>query len=67
MRFPGEAGEVPLARKLSGLEALFNAVQELGTARVKQAEIDGEMSKGQAPPLFLALLAAMERYVLDSS
>ena len=42
-------------------------MKELETARAKQAEGEGEVSKGQAPPLFLALLAAMERYVLDTS
>ena len=41
LRFLEEAGEVPLARKLSGLDALLNAVKELETARAKQAESDG--------------------------
>ena len=67
MRFLKEAGDVPVAQKLSSLDALLNAVKELETARAKQAEREGEISGGQAPPLFLALLAAMERYVLDSS
>ena len=67
LRFLEEAGEVPLAQKLSSLDALLNAVKELETARAKQAEGEGETSRGQAPPLFLAVLAAMERYVLDPS
>ena len=67
LRFLEEAGEVPVARKLSSLDARLNAVKELETARAKQAQSEGEASKGQAPPLFLALLAAVERYVLDTS
>ena len=38
LRFLEGAGEVPLARKLSSLDALLNAAKELETARAKQAE-----------------------------
>ena len=45
------------------MDALLNAVKELETQRAKQAEADGEEPRGQAPPLFLAILAAAERYI----
>ena len=45
LRFLEEAGDVPLAQKLSSLDALLKAVKELETARAKQAEGEGHIPR----------------------
>ena len=71
MRFLEDDGEVPLAWKLSSLDALLNAVKELETARAKQAESEGEVSKGggevRAGHATTPLLPGLWRLPLDET
>ena len=63
-----EAGEVVAAARLSALPALQNAAKEY-EARKRREQIESgiSLSKGQAPAMLLAILAAIERLVNDTS
>ena len=66
LSFFEKAGEVPEQLQLSRLSSLDGAVREYEARRRLAAEEAGERTgKRQAPPLLLAILAAMEREVLD--
>jgi hypothetical protein len=67
LRFLEEAGEVPEAERLYCSPALANAEKELSlAAAAAAAQTSGHEARGPAPQLPLAVLAALERVVLNS-
>jgi len=68
LRFLEEAGEVPEAERLYCNPALTNAEKEFSlAAAATAAQTSGSrQTRGQAPQLPLAVLAALERVVLDT-
>ena len=64
LRFLEEAGEVAEANKLHSNPALTNAEKEVSVAAAAQNPGSGQ-TPGQAPQLPLAVLAALERAVLN--
>ena len=65
-RFLEEAGEVPEAERLHSDPALANAEKELSLAAAATTAQSSRQTRGQAPQLPLAVLAALERAVLNS-
>ena len=66
LRFLEEAGEVPEAERLHCSPALANAEKELSlAAAAAAAQTSGHEARGPAPQLPLAVLAALERVVLN--
>ena len=66
LAFFEEAGEQPRGRRLADDPSLRNAAKEFETRRAKQQDQLGPgRGRGQAPPMLVALLAAIERVVND--
>ena len=65
LRFLEEAGEVQETRLLHKHPALRAAAKESATEKAKESGEPDEQSRGQAPPLPLQVLAALEHEVND--
>ena len=66
LAFFEEAGEQAREQRLAEEPSLRNAAKEFETRRAKQQDQLGPTrGRGQAPPMLVALLAAMERVVTD--